>query len=375
MPPSKPPCLALTGGGTAGHVSSHIALLPYLRTEGWRLIYLGASTMEKRLIEPKADIDYFAISAGKLRRYFSFRNFFDIFLTLWGIVESLVVICRQKPSCLLSRGGYVSFPPTVACWLCRVPVVILEADVSPGLATKMSFFFAKKLLHSFEETRTYIPKSLTSVYTGLPIKQEVLSGDPQKGLEICQFDSSPKLPVLCVMGGSSGSLEIARLLARDLAKIVQDFKVVVLTGSRRDGLAPITSAMESLPPQLAARVVALPFVTHELGHIYAASDFALSRAGANSLFELSACQIPTLYIPLELGSRGEQLENAEAMAKQGYGYVARAPSLTSPDSLYRELRKLMRNQNSQEKTLEKSTPSMAAEKACQRVTAALKEYF
>ena len=368
--PKKPPCLALTGGGTAGHVSSHIALLPYFRAEGWRLIYLGAGTMEKRLIEPEADIDYFSISAGKLRRYFSIRNFFDIFLTLWGIIKSLVVIYQQKPSCLLSRGGYVSFPPAVACWLCRVPVVVLEADVSPGLATKMSFFFAKKLLYSFKETKPYIPKSLPSDYTGLPIKQEILSGDPQKGFKICQFDNSPQLPVLCVMGGSSGSLEIARLLARDLALIVQDFKVVVLTGSRRDGLAPITSAMESLPPQLAARVVALPFVTHELKHIYAASDFALSRAGANSLFELSACQIQALYIPLEMGSRGEQVENAEAMAKQGYGHIVRAKSLTSPGSLHKELMKLMssaKNQNSPKKT--------GGGKACERVIATLKEYL
>ncbi|MCY4381314.1 MAG: glycosyltransferase, partial [Proteobacteria bacterium] len=257
-----------------------------------------------------------------------------------------------------------------------IPVVVLEADLTPGLASKITAVFATKVLYSFEESARFLPAS-KSVYTGLPINKQILQGSPETGLTLCHFShAKTELPVLCVMGGSTGSLAIESLLARDLAKILLGFRIIFLGGTARlacnDG--PLNRALKTLPTALThQRIKIFPYVTSEMPHLYAASDFALSRAGAHSIFELLMMKIPVLYIPLEQGSRGDQLDNARIFEQKGISLVAREQELAVQDSLWQKISELKQKSS----TLNLSAPKMRQNQlaASDNVITAISDYL
>lgn len=340
--------IILTGGGTAGHVCAHLALLKELHTEGWRVAYLGRrSGLEGRLLEDQNEVLFLPIAAGKLRRYFSWAHFGDVFRTLWGVVQSLWWIGRLRPVLVLSRGGYVSFPPTVAAWCFRVPVVLLEADVSPGLAVRVSFPLLSCVLYSFEQTRSFLPPSLDSHKVSLPLRKEVLCGDRQRALQLCGWSQDPELPVLLVMGGSQGSRFLEELMLQSLDEVLQSFYVIYLAGTAgAESHSAWQRALNEVASSRAHRVIRLNYVFRDMGHVYELADVALSRGGANSLFELLACCLPTLVVPLQRGSRGEQVENARALEEQGLVRVITEQDLSSPEVLQRELSALTQHRES-----------------------------
>lgn len=335
--------VALTGGGSAGHVSAHLALIPELKSRGLSILYLGCENIERQMMSTQ-DVSFISISAGKLRRSWSWksiwRNLGSIFQTLYGTMMCMGIMLKHRPRCLVSRGGYVSFPPSLACWICRIPVIIIEADRTLGMSTKMSLFFAQKLLTAFPHTSS--SSSILTIHTGLPINTHLFHGDRQKGLEICGFDPALAKRVLCVMGGSQGSAQIESLLARDLHLIIPHFYIIFLRGTATalSDDSAITCAIQSLTPQLARRIKIFGFLNDDLSHIYAASQLAVSRAGAHSIFELIGNHIPTLLVPLEHNSRGEQIENAEYLTQSQLALTARTHTLKEYGSLWTHLQTL-----------------------------------
>ena len=164
--------IVLTGGGTAGHVTPNIALLPHLKEADFDIFYIGSyQGMEKELIEAE-HIPYYGISSGKLRRYFDPKNFSDPFKVLKGVFQSIHLLRKLKPDIVFSKGGFVSVPVIFAAKLCRVPVIIHESDLTPGLANKLAIPCAVKVCCNFPETMKYLPAE-KAVLTGSPIRREI----------------------------------------------------------------------------------------------------------------------------------------------------------------------------------------------------------
>ena len=309
--------ILLTGGGTAGHVTPNIALLPRLQKEGYEISYIGSYTgIEKELIEAQ-HIPYYGISSGKLRRYFDPKNFSDPFKVINGLRQAICLIHKLKPNVIFSKGGFVSVPVLLAARLCRVPAIIHESDITPGLANKIALPGATRICCNFPETLKYLPAE-KAVLTGSPIRQELLTGDASAARALCGFDEGR--PVLFVVGGSSGSVVINNAVREALPGLLKKFQVVHMCG--KDHLDQ--SLMKTAGYQQ------FEYIGKELRDIFALSDVVVSRAGANSICELLALHKPNLLIPLSAGaSRGDQILNAASFEKQGFSMVLKEEVMTA----------------------------------------------
>jgi UDP-N-acetylglucosamine--N-acetylmuramyl-(pentapeptide) pyrophosphoryl-undecaprenol N-acetylglucosamine transferase len=308
------PLVCLTGGGTAGHVVPHLALLPLLRAAGCEVMYVGGAGIEQELMRKVPGVEFHAVATGKLRRYLSLKNLADLFRIAWGALQSLGILIRRRPGVVFSKGGYVAVPVCAAARLLGVPVVTHESDLTPGLATKLIAPLARRVLYTFPETAQYLRPG--ALHTGTPMRAELLEGDGVKGLAACGFDPSERIPTIMVMGGSQGALRINEALLGALPELCQRARVIHLTGKGK--------AVAFVHP----RYKAFEYVSEGLADLYAAADVIVARAGANSIFEVLALKKPMLLIPLEQGSRGDQVLNAESFVRHGWARVLRDRDLT-----------------------------------------------
>ena len=301
--------IILTGGGTAGHVTPNIALLPRLKELGYEIHYIGSYTgIEKELIE-QFGIPYHGISSGKLRRYFSVQNFTDPFRVLKGFREANKLIKTLKPDVIFSKGGFVSVPVVMAGKRCHVPTIIHESDMTPGLANKLSIPSATKVCCNFPETLELLPKG-KAVLTGSPIRQELLSGSKEAALKFCGLTADK--PTILVIGGSLGSVAVNNAVREILPTLLKEFHVIHLCGKGKMD--------ESLKNQ--EGYVQFEYIKQELKDLFALTDIVISRAGANAICELLALRKPNLLIPLSANaSRGDQILNARSFERQGFSVV------------------------------------------------------
>ena len=309
--------IILTGGGTAGHVTPNIALLPRLRELQYDIHYIGSYTgIEKELIE-KQQIPYHGISSGKLRRYFSLKNFTDPFRVLKGFSEANHLIKTLKPDVIFSKGGFVSVPVVIAGKRNHVPVIIHESDMTPGLANRISIPSAYKVCCNFPETLKALPED-KAVLTGSPIRQELMTGDPEKARAFCGFKDEK--PVILVVGGSLGATAVNQAVRAILPELLKDFQVIHLCGKGK-----LDTSLNNLEGY-----VQFEYIQDELRHLFALSDIVISRAGANAICELLALQKPNLLIPLSASaSRGDQILNARSFERQGFSKVLEEETLTN----------------------------------------------
>jgi UDP-N-acetylglucosamine--N-acetylmuramyl-(pentapeptide) pyrophosphoryl-undecaprenol N-acetylglucosamine transferase len=312
--------IILTGGGSAGHVSPHIALLPALKEAGFAICYIGgANGIEKNMIQ-RLGIQYYGIASGKLRRYASMKNITDIFLILKGFFESFTLIGRIKPDIVFSKGGFVAPPVAAAAWLRGVPVVAHESDLTIGLANRLTLPFARRICANFPETLAGLPKN-KGVLTGTPIRETLFSGDRAEGMRLCNFSPKTNKPVILFMGGSLGAAAINNCLREALPALLECYRIIHLCGKG--------NVVESTQPGYAQ----FEFVDEELPHLFELADIAVTRAGANTLCELLALQKPHLLIPLtKNASRGDQLLNAASFERQGFSMVLPEETMT-PETL------------------------------------------
>jgi len=319
--------IVLTGGGTSGHVTPNIALLPSLIREGYKVHYIGSRDgIEKQLIE-KEGIPYHPISTGKLRRYFDLKNFTDAFRVLRGLRQAYYLIGKLKPAVVFSKGGFVSCPVVWAAWLRRVPVIIHESDITPGLTNKLSIPFAKTVCYTFPESKPHIPAN-KGIRTGIPIREELLTGDRQKGKRICGFTDDK--PVLMIIGGSQGSEKINDAVRSILPELLKNFNVCHICGRG--------NVHKELENKKGYRQ--FEYISDEQPHIFALADIVVSRAGATTLFELLALKKPNLLIPLsKAASRGDQIMNALSFEKQGYSMVLQEENMNA-ETLLKAIHKL-----------------------------------
>ena len=308
--------IILTGGGTAGHVTPNIALLPRLKELGYDIQYIGSYTgIEKELIEPFG-IPYHGISSGKLRRYFSVQNFTDPFRVLKGFREAHKLIRHLKPDVIFSKGGFVSVPVVLAGKRCKVPVIIHESDMTPGLANKIAIPSAAKVCCNFPETLKSLPEG-KAVLTGSPIRQELLSGNKIAAMDMCHFTSDK--PVILVIGGSLGAVAVNNAVREALPELLKDFQIIHLCGKGKmdESLKDVEGYCQ------------FEYIKNELRNLFALADIVISRAGANAICELLALHKPNLLIPLSANaSRGDQILNARSFERQGFSLVLEEEQLT-----------------------------------------------
>lgn len=308
--------IILTGGGTAGHVTPNIALLPRLKELGYDIQYIGSYTgIEKELIEPFG-IPYHGISSGKLRRYFSVQNFTDPFRVLKGFREAHKLIRQLKPDVIFSKGGFVSVPVVLVGKRCKVPVIIHESDMTPGLANKIAIPSAAKVCCNFPETLKSLPEG-KAVLTGSPIRQELLSGNKIAAMDMCHFTSDK--PVILVIGGSLGAVAVNNAVREALPELLKDFQIIHLCGKGKmdESLKDVEGYCQ------------FEYIKNELCNLFALADIVISRAGANAICELLALHKPNLLIPLSANaSRGDQILNARSFERQGFSLVLEEEQLT-----------------------------------------------
>ena len=321
--------IILTGGGTAGHVTPNIALLPSLIKQNFDIYYIGTKNgIEKNLIE-KENIKYYDIPAGKLRRYISKENIIDIFKVIKGIKESYFIIKKIKPDIVFSKGGFVALPVVIGAKLNNIPIIIHESDITPGLANKIAIPFAKIVCTTFPETLKYIPKN-KGINTGTPIRKLLFDGDKQTGIKMCKF--SENKPIIMIMCGSLGSVKINTQIRSILKNLLSNFNIIHICGKNNlDNSIKLKGYKQ------------FEYLSEELPHIMACADIIISRAGSNSISEFLALKKPNLLIPLSANaSRGDQILNANSFEKQGFSMVLKEENM-NPNSLEKSILELFNN--------------------------------
>ncbi len=336
--------IVLTGGGTAGHVSPNLALIPRLLQEGYEIDYIGTEKgIEREMIARVPQVHYHAVKSGKLRRYFSWQNFTDPFRVVAGAVQSARLMGKLKPDVVFSKGGFVSVPVVFGAWLHHIPVVCHESDLTPGLANKLCRPFARKFATTFPECAAALgPKA---EMTGTPLRPELFGGSRAKGLALLGFTGTK--PVLLMMGGSLGAQSVNKVLREALPDLLPRFDLCHICG--KGNLAPELEGTTGYKQ--------LEFVNKELPDILATADLVLSRAGSNALCEFQALGKPMLLVPYPKGaSRGDQILNAQSLEKRGLCRVLLQENLTRA-SLTAALNRLWADREQLEEALRKAPPA------------------
>lgn len=309
--------IVLTGGGTAGHVTPNIALLPHLKEAGFEVSYIGSyDGIEKKLIAD-FDIPYYGIATGKFRRYFDVKNLTDPFRVIKGFGEARKYLKKIQPDIIFSKGGFVSVPVVRAAASLHIPCIIHESDMTPGLANKLCIPVAQKVCCNFPETLAMLPKD-KAVLTGSPIREELTKGNKIAALDFCGFTANK--PVIMVIGGSLGAASVNQAVRDALPRLLEDFQIVHICG--KDKIDNMLLNKEGYAQ--------FEYVKAELKDLFAMADLVISRAGANSICELLALKKPNLLIPLSANSsRGDQILNAKSFESQGYSMVIDDDSLSA----------------------------------------------
>lgn len=317
--------IIFTGGGSAGHVTPSIPLISAFKLKEAAVFYVGSKQgIERTLIKP-LNIPYYPITAGKLRRYWTWKNLLTPFQLLLGVGQGFLLCRRLKPNIIFSKGGFVALPIVIAARLNGIPVVIHESDLSPGLANRLSFPFAKLICITFSATAQFFKNESKVLLTGMPIREFLYHGNPEKGLKLCGFPDNKK-PVLLIMAGGLGSMAINDAIRRLVQPLTKEFRVIHLCGKNKQD-----SSFENI-----VDYKQFEYLQDELADVLACADLVLSRAGATSIYELLALAKPHILLPLsKKASRGDQIDNAKYFARQGFSKVIYAEEFS--DEKLREI--------------------------------------
>ena len=310
------PKILLTGGGSAGHITVNLALIPLLLQSGWEIIYIGSiKGIERELISNIPEVKYYGISTGKLRRYFDLQNFTDVFRVIEGTFEAYRIIRREQPKVVFSKGGFVSVPVVISSGLNNLPVITHESDLTPGLANRINMYFAQKICTTFPETLEHLPKD-KGEFIGAIVRPELKQGNAEKGRIFCQFNSQK--PVILIAGGSLGSAYINQTVHSLRDRLLEKFQIVHICGKGNFNHGFEQEGYRQFE-----------YVSDELADLMHLADIVISRAGSNFIFEFLALRKPMILIPLsKKSSRGDQIDNAQVFEKQGFAEVILEEDLT-----------------------------------------------
>lgn len=323
--------IMFTGGGSGGHVTLNLNLIPLFQKNGWQIVYVGSETgIEKELIAKIEGVKYYAIKTGKLRRYFSWQNLKDMFKIPVGVCQAAAIIHKEKPDIIFSKGGFVSFPVVVGGFLNHRKIFMHESDLTPGLANKMSLPFVSKFFTTFIDTVKYVRTPQKVCYIGPVLSDRLKNGDKNKALQMCNFNSEK--PIVMFVGGSLGAQSLNKAVLQNIDALLQKFQIIHICGKgqktdlERQGYAQFE------------------FVDKEFKDLLAATDIVVTRSGSNAIFEFWSLNIPMLLVPLPSNaSRGEQTSNAQNFQSKGFAEILLDKNLTQDGLLIAQIDKMYQN--------------------------------
>ncbi len=323
--------IVFTGGGSGGHVSLNLTLIPLFLQKGWQVVYIGSKTgIERELIAALPDVRYYAIETGKLRRYFSWQNFKDALKVPLGILQATGIIHKEKPDIIFSKGGFVSFPVVVGGFLCGKKIFMHESDVTPGLANKMSLPFVHTFFTTFADTSKYVKNPAKVKYVGPVLSDRLNNGNPENALTLCNFTKDK--PVIMFVGGSLGAKSLNDAVTKNADTLLQKYQIIHICGKGQQ-----TNLQKSGYAQF-------EFVDKELKDFMAVSDVVVSRSGSNAIFELLSLQKPMILVPLpSTSSRGEQALNAKSFQQNGFAEIINDADLQNDNLLVETIDKVYQN--------------------------------
>ncbi len=332
--------VVIAGGGTGGHTSPGLAVTAALRDRGLAYAWIGSRYgVEARLV-PDCGIPYFTIPAGKLRRYWSWKNVADLGVNVpAGLVRAAWLLRRLAPRVVFATGGFVALPAVMAAALLRVPVVVHEQTAVPGLANRLAARFARRVAVSFPGSESQFHAD-SVVLTGNPLRPELRAGTRADG--IARFHLDPALPLVYVTGGAQGAHRLNRAVGEILPPLLAQAQIIHQCGDNPDtgDRRWLEERRAALPDALARRYTVIPYVGAELAAIYATAALVIGRAGAGTVNECCHLGVPALYIPLP-GARGdEQMANARLVGRAGGCSILPQATLT-PDALLERVRALL----------------------------------
>ncbi|MBQ9793111.1 MAG: undecaprenyldiphospho-muramoylpentapeptide beta-N-acetylglucosaminyltransferase [Clostridia bacterium] len=293
--------IVLTGGGTGGHIIPHLSLLPHLKKHFNKIYYLGTSGLEKEIISKQPDITFYEIPAQKMQRDKILKNLSLPFCLLKSVCICKKILKQIKPDVIFSKGGFVSVPVCLAGKLLKIPIVSHESDLSLGLANKIIYKVCTTFCTTFFQTAKKLNKA---VYTGSPIRQELFSGSKQKGYSLTGLTNTK--PTVMIIGGSTGALTLNKIIYTSLPTLIKKYNIIHIVGKNK--------ADKTLP--ICPNYCQIEYC-HNIEHLFAITDFVVSRAGSNAICEFLALKKPMLLIPLPRNaSRGDQIDNAKYFQKQ-----------------------------------------------------------
>ena len=352
------PKIVFTGGGSAGHVTLNLALIPWFIKQGYKIDYIGSQTgMEKDLVQQYKEVTYYPITTGKLRRYFSMQNFIDMIKIPFGCLQAIYLIHKLNPDIIFSKGGFVSFPVVIGGFINKKKIFMHESDLTPGLANKLSLPFVDTFFTTFEETASKIKQPHKVNHIGPALSDRLFNGSKEEGAKFANLSSNKK--TIMIIGGSLGAKSLNDAITNNLNQLLKHYQIIHITGKN------------GYNPEIKAKGYAqFEYVDKELKHLMALADVVISRAGSNSIFELASLQKPMILVPLpNTSSRGEQTLNAKSFVKKGYGELIADEDITNYDLLSSTLEKVFNNQekyiNNMKKTPLKTT---SIEELCKLIT-------
>ena len=320
--------IVFAGGGTGGHIFPGLAIVDeLLKLPGERsVVWIGSSSGMDRSIVEGHGVRFIGISTGKLRRYFSWKNFTDLFKIAGGFFASMGILIKLKPAIVFSKGGFVSVPACLAAHLLRIPVITHECDFSPGLATRINARVASDIFVSYEETARAFPERIRRrvTVTGNPVRPVFYSASAERGRAFLGCADN-KVPILLVLGGSLGARQVNEMVLGSLESLCAAFVVVHQTGEQnRD------QAVSDASPMVNERYKPYAFIREEMADVLAAATLVVARSGANTVWECAAAGKPMILVPLEKGSsRGDQVENARYFVSHGAAIMLTGSEATS----------------------------------------------
>jgi UDP-N-acetylglucosamine--N-acetylmuramyl-(pentapeptide) pyrophosphoryl-undecaprenol N-acetylglucosamine transferase len=338
----RPLSVVFAGGGTGGHTAAGLALAKALRARlggDVQLAWIGSQAGVEATWVPAAGIGYHAIPTGKLRRQLAWRNVTDLTLRVpAGFGRAYALLGRLRPAIVVATGGFVAVPTAVAAAARRLPLLVHEQVVVPGLANRIIGRLADRVAVTFAASAGAFPRAKV-VVTGNPIRPELLGGQRARAFE--RFGLDPARPLLYITGGALGAHRVNRIVGAALPALLEVTQIVHQCGDNTyDDLAWLRGAASRLPSALTGRYRVTALVGEELGDLYAAASLVLGRAGAGTVTELAALGVPAILVPLP-GARGdEQTANARVLADAGAAVLVPEPKLT-PERLVREVTALL----------------------------------
>ncbi|MEJ5273030.1 MAG: UDP-N-acetylglucosamine--N-acetylmuramyl-(pentapeptide) pyrophosphoryl-undecaprenol N-acetylglucosamine transferase [Spirochaetota bacterium] len=340
----------IVGGGTGGHIIPAIVVAQELDKRGYDLRWIGSN--KSKILEKKIINNYFNkikiyhIPSGKLRRkknifltIFNFQNILDIFQFFFGIIASIFILIKEKPSFIFSKGGFVSVPVAVASKLLKIPFYTHESDYTVGLANKINLYFSKKFFYSFKDTIKELP-SQKSVFSSNPVRKEffidyfdiknnVIDIEIDEDLNKFLNTKDNNLPLILVLGGSLGSLKINQIIYELLPKICEKYCIIHQTGENKE--------IDFKHPNY----FQVSFISKGISYCMKNSNLIISRSGANLVFEIVATKTPAIFIPLKSASRGEQYNNAKYFEQKSNSYIVIDEDKIDSSSLLNTIDKLI----------------------------------